>query len=80
VLNDDHKIIAVSAILDGEYGERDVCVGVPAIISRDGVKEVVELHLDNIEQEKFRYSCSLIRKHLLQASIIGSSCNPFINE
>lgn len=70
VLNDDHKIIAVSAILDGEYGERKVCVGVPAIISRDGVKEIVELHLDNMEQEKFRYSCSVIRKHLLQASII----------
>ncbi|MDQ0920314.1 L-lactate dehydrogenase [Paenibacillus sp. V4I5] len=72
VLNDDHKIIAVSAILDGEYGERNVCIGVPAIISREGVKEVVELHLDNMEQEKLSYSCSVIRKHLLQASIIGS--------
>ncbi|OCT13384.1 L-lactate dehydrogenase [Paenibacillus pectinilyticus] len=73
ILNDDHKIIAVSAILDGEYGEREVCVGVPAIISKDGVKEVVELHLHASEQENFHYSCDLIREHLYQASLLGAN-------
>lgn len=70
VLNDDHKIIAVSAILEGEYGESSVCVGVPAIISREGVHEVVELNLDEPEQEKFRNSCSLIRSCLQSASLL----------
>ncbi|UJF35778.1 L-lactate dehydrogenase [Paenibacillus hexagrammi] len=60
VLNDTHRILAVSAVLDGEYGETDVAVGVPAIICRDGVKEVVELQLDESEKEKFRNCCSVI--------------------
>lgn len=61
VLNDDQKIIAVSAILDGEYGETGVSIGVPAIVAEDGIKEVVELQLDQEEKEKFSGSCALIR-------------------
>jgi L-lactate dehydrogenase len=78
VLNDDHKIIAVSAILDGEYGEGSVCVGVPAIITREGVQEVVELNLDEPEQEKFRNSCSLIRGCLRSASLLQLEVLPVI--
>lgn len=61
ILNDDHKIIAVSAILEGEYGQRGVSAGVPAIISRHGMKEILELNLTPREQEQFDYSCSIIR-------------------
>jgi L-lactate dehydrogenase len=67
VLNDDHRIMAVSAILEGEYGQHSVCVGVPAIISANGVQEVVELNLNAEEQEKFAHSCSLMRS-LLESS------------
>lgn len=70
VLNDDHKIIAVSAILEGEYGEHSVCVGVPAIISQEGVQEVVELNLDDAEQAKFKSSCDLIRQYLRKAGVL----------
>ncbi|MDF2921950.1 MAG: ldh [Paenibacillaceae bacterium] len=69
VLNDDHKIIAVSAILEGEYGMHAVCVGVPAIISASGVHEVLELNLDEEEQEKFRKSCDLMRSFLRSAKL-----------
>lgn len=71
VLNDDHKIMAVSAILEGEYGEYGVCTGVPAIISAKGVHEVVELNLDESEQLKFRQSCELIRGFLQSDLIKG---------
>ncbi|MBQ4900594.1 L-lactate dehydrogenase [Paenibacillus sp. Marseille-P2973] len=61
ILNDEHKIIAISAILEGEYGQSDVCAGVPAIIGEGGIQEVVELNLTDEEQQKFDDSCSILR-------------------
>ncbi|WP_150275412.1 L-lactate dehydrogenase [Paenibacillus tepidiphilus] len=62
ILNDEHKIIAVSAILDGEYGQRELCAGVPAIINGSGIQELLELNLSEEESAKFAASCSIIRK------------------
>lgn len=64
IFNDDHRIIALSCILDGEYGESDLCTGVPAIISREGVKEIVELRLTGKEQGKFRKSTEVLREYM----------------
>jgi len=61
ILNDEHKIIAVSAILDGEYGQSGVCTGVPAIIGNTGIQELLELNLNTGEAEKFNASCSIVR-------------------
>lgn len=61
ILNDEHKIIAVSAILEGEYGQRDLCIGVPAIIGKGGIQEVIELNLTEEEERKFKESCTIIR-------------------
>jgi L-lactate dehydrogenase len=61
VLNDDYKITAVSAILEGEYGVSGLCAGVPAILTRRGIVELVELNLTQEEQEQFAYSCSVLR-------------------
>ncbi|WP_339317800.1 L-lactate dehydrogenase [Paenibacillus sp. FSL R10-2734] len=61
ILNDEHKIIAVSAILDGEYGQSGVCAGVPAIIGNTGIQELLELNLNTEEAEKFNASCSIVR-------------------
>ncbi|MOA10216.1 L-lactate dehydrogenase 2 [compost metagenome] len=61
ILNDEHKIIAVSAILDGEYRQSGVCTGVPAIIGNTGIQELLELNLNTEEAEKFNASCSIVR-------------------
>ncbi|OZQ67891.1 L-lactate dehydrogenase [Paenibacillus sp. VTT E-133280] len=61
ILNDEHKIIAVSAILDGEYGQSGICIGVPAIIGNTGIQELLELNLNTEEAEKFNASCSIVR-------------------
>lgn len=61
ILNDEHKIIAVSAILDGEYGQSGICTGVPAIIGNTGIQELLELNLNTGEAEKFNASCSIVR-------------------
>ncbi len=42
IMHNENKIIPVSTLLEGEYGEKDVFCGVPAILNRDGVKDVVE--------------------------------------
>ncbi|MGM9923600.1 MAG: L-lactate dehydrogenase [Bacillus sp. (in: firmicutes)] len=64
IFNDDHKIIAVSTILNGEYGFKDVCAGVPTIITREGAKEVVELNLTAEEMEKFEQSISILKEYM----------------
>lgn len=61
ILNDEHKIIAVSAIMDGEYGLTDLCTGVPAIINHEGIKEILELKLNPEENAKFEASCGIVR-------------------
>ncbi|MGN4425378.1 L-lactate dehydrogenase [Bacillus cereus group sp. MYBK30-1] len=64
IFNDDHRVIAVSAILDGEYGEYDICTGVPAIITRGGVREVVELNLSEDEESRFAKSNDVLRDYM----------------
>jgi L-lactate dehydrogenase len=61
ILNDERKITAISAVLDGEYGERGVCAGVPAILTRRGIAELVELNLTPQEQARFAHSCDILR-------------------
>ncbi|BCK00747.1 L-lactate dehydrogenase [Anaerocolumna chitinilytica] len=63
ILNDENKIIPVSTLLEGEFGEYDVFCGVPAILNRSGVKDVVEVHLTEEELAKFKNSVSVIREY-----------------
>ncbi len=62
ILHDQKKLIPCSCYLDGEYGERDLCIGVPAIIGRKGIEKIVELDLTKEEAEKFAASAAAVRK------------------
>jgi L-lactate dehydrogenase len=63
ILEDEHGILTVSAYLkDGEYGQDDIYIGVPAIICSDGVREVVNLDLTKEEQAKLDESCKIIKE------------------
>lgn len=62
VLHDEKKLISCSALLDGEYGEKDLCIGVPAIIGRNGIEKVVEFDLNDEEKELFKKSAEAVRK------------------
>jgi len=66
ILNDENKIIPVSALLEGEYNQTDVYVGVPAIVNGKGVSEIVELHLTAEETEKFDQSVTIIKDYIAQ--------------
>lgn len=63
IMYNENKILPVSTLLDGEYGEYDVFCGVPAVLNADGVKEVVEIHMRDDELQKFKKSVALIKIH-----------------
>ena len=47
---------------DGEYGQKDICIGVPAIIGRKGIEKIVKIDLTKEEAEKFAASAEAVRK------------------
>lgn len=63
ILGDENSVLTVSAKLSGEYDTKDVFIGVPCIIGRNGVKEIVELDLTEEEMQKFKESASLLDEH-----------------
>ena len=62
VLHDSKKLISCSALLDGEYGEKDLCIGVPCILGRNGIEKIVEFELTDAEMDLFRASAQAVRK------------------
>ena len=62
ILGDEHSALTVSAMLRGDYGQRDVFTGVPCIINQDGIQKVLPLSLTDEEMEKFARSCETLRE------------------
>ncbi len=62
ILCDHKKMIPCSLMLDGEYGQQDICLGVPAIIGRNGVEQIVEISLTDAEKEKFATAAQAVRE------------------
>lgn len=62
VLHDQKKLISCSALLDGEYGEKDLCIGVPCILGKNGIEKVVEFDLNEAEKEAFHKSAEAVHK------------------
>ncbi len=61
ILHNENKILPVSTLLNGEYGQENLFISVPSIIDRSGVREIVELHMTEQEQEEFNQSCQRLR-------------------
>lgn len=59
---DQKKMIPCSLLLDGEYGQSDICLGVPAIIGKNGVEKIVEISLTDEEKEKFATAAQAVRE------------------
>lgn len=62
ILQNENSVFTVSAYLDGEYGEKNIFIGVPAIVNRRGIREVVEFDLHKEEKEKFSHSVAVLKK------------------
>lgn len=63
ILNDENRIIPVSTLLEGEYGERDVYAGVPTVLNRSGAYDVLEIHMTPGELAHFKESTRVIREY-----------------
>ena len=62
ILNNENSILPVSCQLNGMYGQDDIYMSVPAVVNRDGVREVIELDLNEEEKELFSKSADALRE------------------
>ncbi|WP_462412220.1 L-lactate dehydrogenase [Neobacillus sp. Marseille-QA0830] len=62
ILQNENSVLTVSAYLDGEYGQNDIYIGVPAIVNRNGIREIVQLELNETEKQKFEHSVNVLKK------------------
>lgn len=62
ILCDQKKMIPCSLLLNGEYGQSDICLGVPAIIGKNGVEKIVDISLTDEEKEKFEAAANAVRE------------------
>ena len=61
-IKDKKRILPCAAFLKGEYGVKDLYVGVPVIIGSKGVEKVIEIKLDKREKTMFRKSVNSVKK------------------
>lgn len=64
---DEKKVFPLSVHLEGEYGQHEVAVGVPAVIGEHGIEEILQINLEKQEKEEFADSCDVIRGYLERA-------------
>lgn len=62
ILYDQKKVIPSCVSLEGEYGQKDICIGVPCVIGKNGVEKVLEIKLTDEEKALFEKSADAVRK------------------
>lgn len=62
IVCNQRKMIPSSCLLEGEYGLNDLCLGVPAIIGKNGIEKIVELDLNEAESTKLNESAAAVKK------------------
>lgn len=61
IVNDKKEILPVSVYLEGEYGLSDVCLGVPVRLSKNGIEEIIEVDLTQVENNKLKSANEVIK-------------------
>ena len=59
---DQKKMFPCSVMLDGEYGLKDICIGAPVILGRNGIEKIVEIELTDAEKAHMQASAEGVRK------------------
>jgi len=62
IIHDQKAIIPCSALLEGEYGEKDLCIGVPCVLGKNGIEKIIELDLNEEEKALFAKSAAAVHK------------------
>ena len=61
ILHDQKRIIPCSVYLEGEYGQDDICIGVPVVVGKNGWEKIIDLNLNDSEKELFKKSADAVR-------------------
>lgn len=61
IVRDEKKMMPCCVMLDGEYGQKDICIGVPVILGKNGWEKIVDFKLDDAEKEAFSKSADAVR-------------------
>jgi malate dehydrogenase len=61
IVRDEKKLISCSVALEGEYGQKDICLGVPVVLGKNGWEKIIELKLSAEEQTLFTNSAEAVR-------------------
>ncbi len=64
ILKDENRVIGVSCYCNGEYGLKDICIGLPCLLNRVGIKKIIDLELNPMERESLGNSSMLLSKHI----------------
>lgn len=67
IYHNEHKVLPVSVYLNGPYGIKDSFASVPVKIGKDGVEDIIELHLTEEEQKEFEASIKVLKEHFARA-------------
>lgn len=61
IVRDEKKVITSCVALDGEYGQKDICLGVPVVIGKNGWEKIIDAKLNDAEQALFNASADAVR-------------------
>ncbi|WP_010298993.1 L-lactate dehydrogenase [Clostridium senegalense] len=64
IFHDEKKVIPVSALLEGEYEQNNVYMGVPSILGKNGIEKIIELDLKENEKYKFNNSATILKEYI----------------
>ncbi|WP_245411508.1 L-lactate dehydrogenase [Alkalicoccus urumqiensis] len=62
ILRNEHSILTVSTLMQGEYGLDDLYIGIPAIVGKSGIQSVVEIDLNEEEKKQLTHSAQVLKK------------------
>ncbi len=69
IINDEKRILPASVYLQGEYGLKDVCLGVPVRMGREGIEEIIELKLNKQEKKLLQESAKKVKEGINKLGI-----------
>jgi L-lactate dehydrogenase len=61
ILRNENSVLTVSTLLEDYFGVNDICLSVPTIVNRKGIKEIIKLPLDENEIKEFQTSANIIK-------------------
>lgn len=62
IVRDEKKMLPCSVYLEGEYGQKDICIGVPVVLGKNGWEKIIDFKLDDEEKAAFAKSAEAVRK------------------